>query len=1585
MKRLIKAILNNFIFIYLIFFSVAENLYAQDWKPLMDSEHPRVEAMNAVVDKKIYIFSGFTDFKDETLLITSKSEVFDPAHIDSPDGPWKQIKDMPVPVTHVGAVTVGKQIWFAGGFADNNPGISTAIVQIYDTETDSWLQGPPLPEPLASNALVKLGNKLHSLGGLKPDRQTDTGVHYVLDLDNQDLGWANAADLPLARNHLSAATVGGRIYAIGGQFGHDLGWSDQRFLHEYDPIKNSWVRKADLPLDRSHFEPGTITIDGKILIVGGRNRNDEFILKNITEYDPANDKWKELDPLPIRLLAPVSKIINNKLYVTHGGDTYKDPLNKAFVKDYIGTGTETLGFWPKNLNSVAKNNGSIQHNVLIYSFNNELDYEISTEGMPSWIKIGPNDLKNITDSQGKYLEINLDPSGLTPGTYTYTITGKTIDNIQATLPITFSVSDPNIKRINTGGPSVTFGEEVFEEDKYYTSGKSFTNPKVTTINNTDQPDIFLTERSAIPGENDFEYRIPVENGNYKVRLYFSEIYWGATGGGPGGPGKRIFNVNLEEGPLELEDFDINKEVGSMTALVKEFEVEVKDKFLDLNFEATVDQPKISAIEIIPLYQDLKRIIFSKSTESISSQKNIEATFNNLLTTSDQNTTYIYLNASDENGKLPEWLTIEGELIDNYESLSGSEIIFSINSNRLLPGKYQVSVVASAVNYSSSEFTIHVEILPGVIGDPEIEISHSELIFSGIQNSSPISKDIIVSNFGPTSLIIESVNFYDIEGPNFKIILPEDLPLEIPAYKSSKISVLFEPQNSGSLSSVIQIKSNDPTQPLLEVQLFGLAAKGTLATLEPTLAEIIQTLGFNVNLGFNSLFSNPKIFPIGDEVIAPFFRKAGVGKVEIKPVARYSPSAPVSYGYFTLPEKVLYSELDEFSEASYQNQTLYPDIKNGIIDFNPGNKIFGIYVQRQDIFLHSTDSLNQDNHQSVKHAVRIYPVKDRKGTTLENHYILGFEDEIHGSYQDYVFLISNVRPIYCQSDLNISVKELIQPDCDEITGKIELEVQNVTSKAEFKLGDRGTYQEEPVFSGLEPGAYIIYVREAGSPDCESLIEFTINEPHTDLDFDLQIKPVSCERTSDGAVNIINIKGGTAPYSISWNKDDKDDFELTGLYAGSYSVTVSDAQGCKINKEFTVPKNEGCETYVIYREIFGNDSDYEADLENYQWEAFAGLNATKILSAPSDPIRVAVAPFNGSPHNNESINAGPSLNMVKGFLTAHANAGTNSLIFTEEYTIDLNRFNINSFSWFQGHNTNEIKTNLAIRIEGQWYISKKEFVTTVNTNVDPEFNAKAQKKNFSFTLAGTEWYTLDFRENVALNKIMVIDSERKNIDLPKSIISAFGLYTVLEDQGSLRFDSFEIRAEGDSSIATTVVDLEVKMGINDHAVVSWNTTNEKDSEYFYVERSYNDENYDKIGEVQGTGNNDSLLHYQFVDYNPLPGKSYYRIHYTDKEGKSRFTPSVILDVDPSNSIEILVFPNPIVNYSFQVEIHGLEKNNLVNFQLLDTSGKIIISSDQITDDYGHINCNFFTGTVLSPGMYTLVATSSFRSLTKKILIY
>ena len=135
---------------------------ADDWEKMVDAPIPLLESAGAEVDGKIYVFGGIERPSLFGLKGGAAVYVYDP-ETDS----WTQNADMPTAVTHAMAAVDGHKIWFAGGWLGSRTGgfDGTQDVWVYDTESDLWRKGPPVPRAIASGALVRHDRRLHFFGG----------------------------------------------------------------------------------------------------------------------------------------------------------------------------------------------------------------------------------------------------------------------------------------------------------------------------------------------------------------------------------------------------------------------------------------------------------------------------------------------------------------------------------------------------------------------------------------------------------------------------------------------------------------------------------------------------------------------------------------------------------------------------------------------------------------------------------------------------------------------------------------------------------------------------------------------------------------------------------------------------------------------------------------------------------------------------------------------------------------------------------------------------------------------------------------------------------------------------------------------------------------------------------------------------------------------------------------------------------------------------------------------------------------------------------------------------------------------------
>ena len=133
--------------------------------------------------------------------------------------------------------------------------------------------------------------------------------------------WVKLAPFPDASEEVYGATSGGKLYIFGGLA---PAWTPKGLVYEYDPATDKWTKKKNMPVAAHHV--AVTESNGKIYVMGGFTKPQSgptawVPIDNAWEYDPANDTWKALAPLPTKRGSPTAAVVNGKIYVIGGAAT----------------------------------------------------------------------------------------------------------------------------------------------------------------------------------------------------------------------------------------------------------------------------------------------------------------------------------------------------------------------------------------------------------------------------------------------------------------------------------------------------------------------------------------------------------------------------------------------------------------------------------------------------------------------------------------------------------------------------------------------------------------------------------------------------------------------------------------------------------------------------------------------------------------------------------------------------------------------------------------------------------------------------------------------------------------------------------------------------------------------------------------------------------------------------------------------------------------------------------------------------------------------------------------------------------------
>lgn len=175
------------------------------------------------------------------------------------------------------------------------------------------------------------------------------------------------------------------------------------------------------------------------------------------------------------------------------------------------------------------------------------------------------------------------------------------------------------------------------------------------------------------------------------------------------------------------------------------------------------------------------------------------------------------------------------------------------------------------------------------------------------------------------------------------------------------------------------------------------------------------------------------------------------------------------------------------------------------------------------------------------------------------------------------------------------------------------------------------------SGLIAGSYDLTVKDAN--DCSINTSYTITEPVAALAATGTQTNILCNGASTGAIDL-SVSGGTDPYSYTWSNANTGQ-DLTGLLAGTYSVTVTDVNLCTATASFTLTQPDALaiasatlSDFNSYNVSCANGNDGSISLSvtggngaySYAWSNGGSTASVSALNANSSYV-VTVTDANG----------------------------------------------------------------------------------------------------------------------------------------------------------------------------------------------------------------------------------------------------------------------------------------------------------------------------------------------------------------------
>jgi N-acetylneuraminic acid mutarotase len=278
----------------------------------------------AVIGGEI-IVAGGSNWKDEEKIWRDEVWV-----LDEKKGSWREHGKIPAGLTLPAAAVHDDALLLLGGWTE--VGTTADIFRCANGKVDR--DSKTLPSGRALGGAADIEGTVYLIGGLTDGADFKTAMKNVLHCrpESENPVWSDLAPLPTAIALSATVTLGGKIYVFGGMGPSGNFTADSANALRYDPNQDQWTMLSPLPSARRGCG-GTAIDDRYILIVGGcRNEKDApVMLDEVLAYDTRENRYHLCAPLPVTALCEAAVMKDGKIYIIGGEDKPRHRTDRVII------------------------------------------------------------------------------------------------------------------------------------------------------------------------------------------------------------------------------------------------------------------------------------------------------------------------------------------------------------------------------------------------------------------------------------------------------------------------------------------------------------------------------------------------------------------------------------------------------------------------------------------------------------------------------------------------------------------------------------------------------------------------------------------------------------------------------------------------------------------------------------------------------------------------------------------------------------------------------------------------------------------------------------------------------------------------------------------------------------------------------------------------------------------------------------------------------------------------------------------------------------------------------------------------------
>ncbi|MBT8377992.1 MAG: T9SS type A sorting domain-containing protein [Ignavibacteria bacterium] len=219
---------------------------------------------------------------------------------------WEYIASLPEPLRTNAVTIIQDKIYTMGGFNAPFPALSVNSFYEYDINTNTWTQLTDLPNNVFFHSAESFEDSLiYILGGIDDSPQdVEVPIKAVYLYNRNDDNFREATEMQEASASFGSVRVGDKFYLTAGLKSTTELWNHtfEGEINNTNRANITWTAKANYPLSiYAHY--GAAFSDEELYWYGGSTTTGFTPIDNVNEYHTMTNIYQADDPLPYKAMA----------------------------------------------------------------------------------------------------------------------------------------------------------------------------------------------------------------------------------------------------------------------------------------------------------------------------------------------------------------------------------------------------------------------------------------------------------------------------------------------------------------------------------------------------------------------------------------------------------------------------------------------------------------------------------------------------------------------------------------------------------------------------------------------------------------------------------------------------------------------------------------------------------------------------------------------------------------------------------------------------------------------------------------------------------------------------------------------------------------------------------------------------------------------------------------------------------------------------------------------------------------------------------------------------------------------------------